>query len=125
MRGKQGEPSRRATNYFVKWKGYGPESNSWVREDDMDADELIKEFLTEHIDLITTNRPDATIIITAERPDGEHWGPRDGWQYLIRPADSPQYGPAVETWYYEHELLQYPKLFDAYWEINWEEDHLE
>ncbi len=91
----------------------------------MDADELIKEFLTEHIDLITTNRPDATIIITAERPDGEHWGPRDGWQYLIRPADSPQYGPAVETWYYEHELLQYAKLFDAYWEINWEEDHLE
>ncbi len=36
----------------------------------MDADELIEEFLTEHIDLIATDKPDATIIITAERPDG-------------------------------------------------------
>ncbi len=64
--GRQGELSRSVTNYFVKWKGYGPESNSWVQEDDMDADELIEEFLTEHINLIATNRPDATIIITAE-----------------------------------------------------------
>ncbi len=64
------------TDYFVKWKGYGPESNSWVQEDDMDADEPIKEFLTEHIDLVATDKPDATIIIMAERPDGEHWGPR-------------------------------------------------
>ncbi len=71
------------TDYFVKWKGYRLESNSWVREDDMDADELIEEFLMEHIDLIVTDKPDVTTIITAERPDGEHWGPREGWQYLI------------------------------------------
>ncbi len=89
-------------------EGIWARSNSWVREDDMDADELIEKFLTEHIDLIATDRPDATIIITAERPDGEHWGPREGWQYLIRPADSPQYGPAAETWYYEHELHNTP-----------------
>ncbi len=31
----------------------------------------------------------------------------------------------METWYYEHELPQYAKLFDQYWETNWEEDHLE
>ncbi len=41
----------------------------------MDADELIEEFLMEHIDLIATDKLDATIIITAERPDGEHWEP--------------------------------------------------
>ncbi len=63
------------TDYFVKWKGYGPESNSWVREDDMEADELIEEFLTEHIDLVTTDKLDVTIIITAERSEREHWGP--------------------------------------------------
>ncbi len=73
--GRQGEPLWGVTDYFVKWKGYGPESNSWVREDDMDADKLIKEFLMEHIDLVTTDKPDATIIIAVERPDGEHWGP--------------------------------------------------
>ncbi len=54
------------TDCFIKWKGYGPESNSWVQEDDMEADKLIEEFLTEHIDLIVTDKPDATIIITAE-----------------------------------------------------------
>ncbi len=54
------------TDYFVKWKGYGPESNSWVREDNMDADELIEEYLTEHIDLVASDKPDATIIITVE-----------------------------------------------------------
>ncbi len=50
-------------DYFVKWKGYGPESNSWVREDNMDTDELIEEFLAEHIDLIITYTPTATVII--------------------------------------------------------------
>ncbi len=91
----------------------------------MDADKLIEEFLTEHIDLVATDKPDVTIIITAERPDGEHWGPREGWQYLIRPGRHPQYGPAAETWYYKHELPQYAKLFDEYWDINWYDDHVE
>ncbi len=91
----------------------------------MDADELIEEFLIEHIDLVTTDKPDATIIITAEQPDGEHWGPREGWQYLIWPGRHPQYGPAAETWYYEHKLPQYAKLFDEYWDINWYDNHVE
>ncbi len=66
VQGKAGEPPRRVTDYFIKWKGYGPESNSWVREDHMDTNELIKEFLAEHIDLVTTDNPQVTIIITAE-----------------------------------------------------------
>ncbi len=49
VRGKAGEPWHQVTDYFVKWKGYGPESNSWVQEDNMDADKLIKEFLSEHV----------------------------------------------------------------------------
>ncbi len=91
----------------------------------MDADELIEEFLMEHIDLFATNKPDATIIITAERPDREHWGPREGWQYLIQTGAHPQYGPAAEMWYYEHELPQCAKLFDKYWEINWYNENIE
>ncbi len=30
VRGKAGEPSHWTTDYFIKWKGYRPESNSWV-----------------------------------------------------------------------------------------------
>ncbi len=52
VRGKAREPWRWVTNYFVKWKGYGPESNSWIWEDNMDADELIEEFLAKHVDMV-------------------------------------------------------------------------
>ncbi len=68
MRGRRGEPSRRATDYFVKWKGYGPESNSWVREDDMDAKELIDEYLAEHVDMVNSKKEDWEY----------HTDPRDG-----------------------------------------------
>ncbi len=91
----------------------------------MDTDELIQEFLMEHIDLVAMDKPDATIIITAEWPDGEHWGPREGWQYLVWPGKHPQFGQLAEMWYYEHKLPQYAKLFDEYWDINWYDEHVE
>ncbi len=69
----------------------------------MDADELIEVFIAEHVDLIIMDMPTATVIITAECPDGEFSGMGEGWQYLVRLADSPMYRPA-ETWYFKHEL---------------------
>lgn len=75
--GKQGEPSKRVTDYFIKWKGYGPESNSWVREDHMDANELIEEFLMEHVDLVVTSNPKAIIVIDARHPNGQ--GLQEEW----------------------------------------------
>ncbi len=30
VRGQKGQPRQTKTDYFIKWKGYGPESNSWV-----------------------------------------------------------------------------------------------
>ncbi len=58
VRGKAGEPWRWTTDYFVKWKGYGPESNTWVRENDMDADELIDDYLAEHVDMVNGKKED-------------------------------------------------------------------
>ncbi len=49
VRGKAGEPWHWVMDYFVKWKGYGPESNSWVREDNMDAEELVDKYLAEKV----------------------------------------------------------------------------
>ncbi|KAF8166556.1 hypothetical protein K438DRAFT_1616598 [Mycena galopus ATCC 62051] len=42
---KKGQFGKNKMGYFVKWKGYGPEHNSWVAEDDAgNATELIKAF---------------------------------------------------------------------------------
>ena len=49
VRGKAGEPWHWVTDYSVKWKGYGPESNSWVKENDMDAEELVDKYLAEKV----------------------------------------------------------------------------
>jgi hypothetical protein len=43
--GMRGQGRRRGLQYLVRWKGYGPESDTWVREDDMaHARDLIEEF---------------------------------------------------------------------------------
>ncbi len=58
VRGKAGEPWRWVTDYFIKWKGYRPESNSCVQEDNMDAKELIDEYLAKHVDMVVSKQTD-------------------------------------------------------------------
>ena len=36
--------------YLVKWKGFSHEHNSWVKGDDMNADELLAEWLQSQAD---------------------------------------------------------------------------
>ncbi len=48
-------------------KGYGPESNTWVRENDMDADELIDDYLAEHVDMVNGKKKIGSIIQTPGR----------------------------------------------------------
>ncbi len=49
VRGKTREPWQWVTDYFIKWKGYGPESNSWVKERDLDTEELVDEYLAKRV----------------------------------------------------------------------------
>ncbi len=58
VRGKAGEPWHWVTDYFVKWKGYRPESNSWVQENHMDVEELINKYLAKHIDMVNNRMED-------------------------------------------------------------------
>ncbi len=42
---KQGQKSQKVTDYFIKWKGYTREHNSWVRDEEMEnAQEAIEEY---------------------------------------------------------------------------------
>ncbi len=54
-------------DYFIKWKGYGPESNSWVREDNMDAEELIDEYLAEHVDMVNARKANWQFYLNQEQ----------------------------------------------------------
>ncbi len=91
----------------------------------MDADKLIEEFLTDHVNAIVIDHPQATIIIDAWHKDNHSFGPQNKWQYLIWPADHPLYGPAAKTWYFEHEVLSYTYLIDKYWDKNWYNKNVE
>ncbi len=45
VRGKRGQKLQTVTDYFVKWKGWTREHNSWVRDSEMgNAQEAIKEY---------------------------------------------------------------------------------
>ncbi len=76
VRGKTGEPWRWTTDYFVKWKGYRPESNTWVREGDMDTDELIGDYLAQKINCTEHETADWQSYM-----DPIHW-----LSSLVRPA---------------------------------------
>ncbi len=88
IRGKHGGPPWRVTDYFIKWKGYGPESNSWVWEDNMDVDKLIKEFLADHINKLTM-WPTTWQSYTDPRTGKKMWYDEDKlWEWLGGHNDS-------------------------------------
>ncbi len=82
VRGKAGQSWHSVTNHFVKWKGYGPESNSWVQEDNMDTDELVKEFLAKHIDMVINRTPDWHFYIDPFMKKRVWYDQEEDWDWL-------------------------------------------
>ncbi len=85
----------------------------------MDADELIEEFLAEHVDVVATDHPQYTIIIDTKHKDGRSEGPQNEWVYLVKLPS-----PAIVWWYLEEELPSLTPLINNDWEINsnWDDD---
>lgn len=116
---------RTVTDYFIKWKGKGPESSSWVQEDLMERERLQSHLGCEHINQIATDCPQANIIIDAEYQDDRCTGPREEWKYLVQQADDPQYGPCTKMWYLKSKIPHLQHLINKYWEKVEEEMKLE
>ncbi|SJL16681.1 uncharacterized protein ARMOST_20210 [Armillaria ostoyae] len=81
VRAKRGQPSTTVIDYFVKWKGWTREHNSWVAEKDMgNAQEAIANYIKTTqanervaiVKIITTSKSPLTMIINHRfGPDGD------------------------------------------------------
>ncbi len=58
VRGKSWRAMALGHGLLCQMEGYGPESNSWVREDSMEADELIDKYLAKHIGMVSNGKED-------------------------------------------------------------------
>ncbi|SJK99918.1 uncharacterized protein ARMOST_03229 [Armillaria ostoyae] len=61
VHGKQGQPSTMVIDYFIKWKGWTREHNSWVTEKEMDN---AKEAIAEYVKKTKCNERVAMVKIT-------------------------------------------------------------
>ncbi len=75
LRGRKGKKSRKAMDYFVKWKGWTREHNSWVCDEEMgNAQEAIEEYeertnsvrRLDTIKIVTRTHQNATMILAHE-----------------------------------------------------------
>ncbi|SJL18204.1 uncharacterized protein ARMOST_21782 [Armillaria ostoyae] len=78
VRGKRGQPSMTIINYFVKWKGWTREHNSWVMEKEMgNAREAIAKYIKKTkrnervavVQIATTPRSPLTMIVNHHYSD--------------------------------------------------------
>ncbi len=115
LRGRKGKKSRKAMDYFVKWKGWTQEHNSWVRDEEMgNAQEAIEEYeertssvrRLDAIKIVTRTHQNATMILDHEYQNNKtarylaQWD--DGSQQWIQ--DSRSY------------CFEWTQLLKQYWE---------
>ncbi|SJL03637.1 uncharacterized protein ARMOST_06994 [Armillaria ostoyae] len=111
VRTKRGQPSTTVIDYFIKWKGWTQEHNSWVAESDMgNAKEAIADYekKTQHnermavVKIATTSKsPLAMIVNHRFSPDGDV-------SYLAQREDGTQkwlLNPDVTT--FDNHLVEY------------------
>ncbi len=114
IRGGRGKKSYEVIDYFVKWKGWTREHNSWVRDSEMDnAQEAIEEYENRHD---SARRLDARDVKPAKSPIVmilDHEYDDDGRvKYLCQAADGRQKWKAGPTKY----NFYWDELTENYWQ---------
>ncbi|SJL06748.1 uncharacterized protein ARMOST_10090 [Armillaria ostoyae] len=110
---KRGQPSTTVINYFVKWKGWTQEHNSWVAESDMgNAKEAIANYVTKTkrnervavIKIATTSKSPLAMIVNHHFGDDSYLAQReDGTQKWLLNPDVNAYGNHfMEYWHNYH-----------------------
>ncbi|SJL16408.1 uncharacterized protein ARMOST_19932 [Armillaria ostoyae] len=112
VRGKRGQPSTTVNDYFIKWKGWTREHNSWVMEKDMgNTKEAIADYEKKTkrnkrvavVKIATTPRSPLAMIINHDyMADGD-------WHYLAQHEDGTQ------KWLLNPSVDRYRTFLEEYW----------
>ncbi len=115
LRGWKGKKPRKAMDYFVKWKGWTREHNSWVHNEEMgNAQEAIEEYEER---MNSVRRLDATKIITKTHQNAmmilDHDYQHDGTaRYLTQWNDGSQLWVKDSRKY----CFEWTEILKQYWE---------
>ncbi|SJL13543.1 uncharacterized protein ARMOST_16987 [Armillaria ostoyae] len=112
VRGKHGQPSTTVIDYFIKWKGWTCEHNSWVTEKEMgNAKEAIAEYVKKTkcnervaiVKITTTPKSPLAMIIN------HHYSNDGDFLYLAQRKDGTQ------KWLLNPNVDKYKTFLEEYW----------
>ncbi|SJK99855.1 uncharacterized protein ARMOST_03166 [Armillaria ostoyae] len=112
VRSKRGQPSVTVTDYFIKWKGWTHEHNSWVTEKEMgNAKEVIADYVKKTkrnkrvvvVKIATTPRSPLAMIVN------HHYSNDGDFSYLAQCEDRTQ------KWLLNPNINKYKMFLEEYW----------
>ncbi|SJL16240.1 uncharacterized protein ARMOST_19760 [Armillaria ostoyae] len=112
IRGKRGQLSTTVIDYFIKWKGWTREHNSWVTEKDMgNAKEAIAEYVKKTkcnervaiVKIATTPKSPLAMIVN------HHYSDNGDFSYLMQCKDRTQ------KWVLNPNVNKYKDFLEEYW----------
>ncbi|SJL10865.1 uncharacterized protein ARMOST_14260 [Armillaria ostoyae] len=120
VRTKRGQPSTTVIDYFVKWKGWTQEHNSWVAESDMgNAQEAIADYVKKTksnkrvaiVKIATTSKSPLAMIIN------HHFGSDGNVSYLAQREDGTQ------KWLLNPDVTTFDNYLVEYWQNYYSAQH--
>ncbi|SJL18896.1 uncharacterized protein ARMOST_22498 [Armillaria ostoyae] len=120
VRAKRGQPSTTVIDYFIKWKGWTQEHNSWVAESDMgNAQEAIADYVKKTqsnervavVKIATKSKSPLAMIIN------HRFGPDRDISYLAQREDGTQ------KWLLNSDVTKFDNHLVEYWQNYYSTQH--